>query len=117
MAESTPLLVDVDDNATHIGNNNEDFETHTRVRDEHVPASAHFHQIIKNLTAVILVASVLAVLILIANYVIITIGPFRWYIGRAQVCTVGLGIIVRTVLPSTSPPPPAFHQIIPIDIK
>jgi hypothetical protein len=87
MSEATPLLVDEGDNAPDI---------------EHVPASTQFRGIIKSLTVVILVVSVTAILILIANFIIITNGPFKWeHIERAAVWTAQLGIYVRIRLPST----------------
>lgn len=82
--ETTPLLVDVSDNASHI---------------EHVPASAHLHRIIKTLTAVVLVVSVLALLSLITEFFIVAVWPFSWYIDYPQVLLL---IYVRTGLPSTS---------------
>jgi hypothetical protein len=68
--EATPLLVDVSDNAPHI---------------EHVPASAHLHRIIKTLTAVVLVVSVLALLSLITEFFIVAVWPFSWYIDYPRV--------------------------------
>jgi hypothetical protein len=83
--ETTPLLVDMSDNAPHI---------------EHIPASAHLHRITKRLTAVILVISVLALLSLITEFVIVAVWPFNWYIDYPQVLLL---IYVRTGSPLPVP--------------
>ena len=102
MAESTPLLVDVDVNTSPI---------------EHVPASGHFRRVIKRLTRVILVISVLDFLLVFADYLAVTTGPLRGYLGTVHLCILILGPSVRTDFPSALHHLPTFHQIIPFNIK
>jgi len=82
--ETTPLLVDVGDDAAHI---------------EYVPASAHFHRAIKRLTIAILVLSAITLLNLLLGFFLVAVWPFRWAVGPPEVLFL---ILVRPILLPTS---------------
>ena len=111
MAESSRLLSDVDgeDQTPHVNIDNDEFEAQDGVSTEHIPASARFKRPSKILTIMIAVCSALTVALLITIYVTVTIGPFNWYIHRAQEAAVGLGIFV-SILPFPSTPS-LFHAL------
>lgn len=90
MAESTPLLDDIDENTPLNNGGNND-------RSGKTPASAHFKSLFKALAVITLILSFLAIALLIANYIIVSAAPLgnsnRW---GAQNKFYALGQVVCT---------------------
>jgi len=94
MAESTPLLNDIDENTRHIDTRTDEFEAQTNLLAETTPASAHFKPFIRILIIITLVLSTLTVALLIANYIIVRHAPFGWYTWDAQEASKTLAIFL-----------------------
>ena len=94
MAETTPLLDDIDDNYPHDG----EFEGET-----YVPATAYFKRLVKILIIITLILSIFTIVLLIANFIITRASSVSRYSWDSRDSSVGLGIVVR-IPPNPSPP-------------
>ena len=85
MAETTPLLDDIDDSYPHNGESE---------GEAHVPTTAYFKRLVKILIIITLILSTFTIALLIANYitVCISLSRYRWDVRDSS---VGLGIVVR----------------------
>ena len=86
MAETTPLLDDIDDNCAHNG----EFEGET-----YFPATTYFKRLIKILIIITLILSTFTIVLLITNYIIIVRASFSRFSWPIREASLGLGTVVR----------------------
>ena len=85
MADTTPLLDDIDDNCPHNG----EFEGET-----YVPATTYPKYLVKILIVITIILSTFTIALLIISYIIIlrALAQYSWTVREAS---LGLGTVVR----------------------
>ena len=97
MAESAPLLADIDEEPSQI------VEAQSDLHDRNIPASAYFRPLFKKLAATSLVISILTIPLLIASIVIVNKLGGRYSYWWSIWSTQSLAILVNTPILLSSP--------------